>query len=143
MMMQRTAIADIVRNDPRYAYEAYEFMFEALAHTQKMLDKHPIDGEVEPGPEHHVSGPELLHGACDLARDEFGLLAKTVFRHWGIRRTDDIGEVVFNLIEAELLCQTEADHRSDFQNVFNIDRALTDGYTIDLTEVSWSKRGVR
>ena len=141
MTMQQPAIAEIVRNDPRYVYEAYEFMFEALGHTQKMLGKVPEDGDYDPGPQHHVNGPEILHGACDLARQEFGLLAKTVFHQWGIHRTDDIGEIVFNLIEAELLCRTDSDHRTDFQDVFDIDRALGDGYTIALDEVAWSKRG--
>ena len=140
MTMQQPGIAEIVRHDPRFAYEAYEFMFEALAHTQKMFGK-ISDEEEESGPQHHVSGPEILEGACDLAREEFGLLAKTVFHQWGIHRTGDIGEIVFNLIEAELLCQTESDHRSDFENIFDIDRALTDGYTIVLDPVAWGKRG--
>jgi uncharacterized repeat protein (TIGR04138 family) len=141
MPMHQTAIAEIVRHDPRYPYEAYEFMFEALAHTQKALGKVPEDGDFEPGPEHHVSGPELLRGACELARLEFGLLAKTVFHQWGVHRTGDLGDIVFNLIEAELLCRTDSDHRSDFQDVFDVDRALSEGFTINLDAVAWSKRG--
>jgi uncharacterized repeat protein (TIGR04138 family) len=141
MTMHQNAIFEIVRRDPRYAYQAYDFMFEALAHTQKKLGKVPEEGNFDPGPEYHVKGPELLHGACDLARQEFGLLAKAVFRQWGIHRTGDVGEIVFNLIEAELLCQTDSDHRSDFENVFDIDRELTEGYPINLDEVAWGKRG--
>ncbi len=143
MRTQQPAIIEIVRNDPRYAYEAYEFMFEALAHTQRTLGKIAEEREYESSPQHHVSGPELLHGACELAREEFGLLAKVVFRQWGLLRTDDIGEIVFNLIESELLCQTETDHRSDFQDVFDIDRALTEGYTIEMSELAWGNRGGR
>lgn len=142
MTTQQPAIVDICRHDPRYMYEAYEFMFEALAHTQKLFERISVESD-EVGIPHHVSGPELLEGACDLAREEFGLLARTVFRQWGINRTDDIGEIVFNLIDAELLCRTEHDHRSDFQNVFDIDRALCDDYKIELTEVAWNKRDSR
>jgi len=29
----------VVRRDPRYAYEAYEFVFQALEYTQKMLGR--------------------------------------------------------------------------------------------------------
>jgi uncharacterized repeat protein (TIGR04138 family) len=143
MTMQQPAIAEIVRNDPRYAYEAYEFIFDALAHTQKLVGKAPEYEDDEPSPRHHVNGPEILQGACDLAREEFGLLANVVFRQWGIHRSDDIGEIVFNLIEAELLCRTDSDHRSDFQNALDLDRALSDGYSFSLGEVAWSKRGSR
>ncbi len=138
--MQQPAIADIVRHDPRFMYEAYEFMFEALAHTQKLFGKVPEDGDYEPGPQHHVNGPELIEGSCDLARHEFGLLAPLVFRQWGIHRSGDIGEIVFNLIEAELLCRTESDHRADFQDVCDIGRALSEGFTIALDAVAWNKR---
>ena len=141
MTMQHPEIAEMVRRDPRYPYEAYEFMFEVLGHTQKMLGRIPCDREEEP--EHHVSGPELLRGAVDLAREEFGLLARTVFHLWGIQRTGDIGELIFNLIDSRLLSKTESDHRSDFENVFDLDRALTEGFTIPLDEISWSKRGKR
>ena len=55
-------------------------------------------------------------------------MARTVFRQWGIRRTDDLGEIVFNLIEASLLSKTDADDRADFHDVFDLDQALTDGF---------------
>ncbi len=143
MTMQQPAIVEIVRNDPRYAYEAYEFMFEALSHTQKLMGKVPEDSDEEPSAQHHVSGPEILQGACDLAREEFGLLAGVVFRQWGIHRSDDVGEIVFNLIDAELLCRTETDHRSDFHDALDLNRALSDGYSFSLNEAAWGKRGSR
>jgi len=139
-MMHQAEIIEIVRNDPRYACEAYAFMFEALHHTQKALGRVPERSETDPGPQHHVSGVELLHGACELARQEFGLMARVVFHQWGIHRTDDIGEIVFNLIEAELLSKTEHDERGDFRDVFDLDRALTEGFTISLDELAWNKR---
>ena len=100
--MHHPKLEDLVRQDPRYAYEAYEFTFAALAHTQKLLGRvPPRDGPAEQ--EYHVSGRELMEGARDLALREFGLMAKTVFHQWGIRKTDDFGEIVFNLIEAGLI----------------------------------------
>src|SRR5262245_7811383 len=129
--MRHPEIAEIVRRDRRYAYEAYEFIFEALGHTQKMVGRVPAAGST-PGHEHHVSGKEILQGAVDLARQEFGFLARTVFSQWGLRRTDDLGEIVFNLIEANLLSKTDADSRADFHEVFDLDRALTEGFNINL-----------
>ena len=136
-------IADVVRRDPRYAIEAYEFLLQSLSHTQKLLGRVPFHEPREPGEEHHVCGRELLQGTCDLARKEFGFLAKTVFRQWGIQRTDDIGEIIFNLIEAHVLTKTENDNRNDFHNVFEIDRILTEGFSIPQDEGIWSKRSGR
>jgi uncharacterized repeat protein (TIGR04138 family) len=131
-----TKLAKVVTDDPRYCYEAYEFVFQALHHAQKMLGREPIaEGAVEPDAKHHVSGPELLAGARSLALQEFGLMARTVFHMWGIRRTDDFGEIVFNLIEAELMNKTPEDNRADFRGVFDLDEALTRGYEIELDEV--------
>lgn len=138
--MKHPQIAEIVRRDRRFAYEAYEFVFEALGHTQKRVGRVP-DEEETPGEEHHVSGKEILEGAVDLARQEFGFMARTVFHQWGIRRTDDLGEIVFNLIEASLLSKTDADSRADFHDVFDLDRALTDGFAIRLTDGAPAHRG--
>jgi uncharacterized repeat protein (TIGR04138 family) len=141
--MRHPEITEIVRRDRRYAYEAYEFVFEALGHTQKRVGRVPTGGEPL-GNEHHVSGREILEGAVDLAREEFGFMARTVFEQWGIRSTDDLGEIVFNLIESGLLSKTDSDSRADFQGVFKLDRALAEGYTINLKgEPSQVRRGGR
>jgi len=133
MSMHHPKLAEIVRKDPRYAYEAYEFVFAALAHTQKLLDRLPREGD-EPGRHHHVSGPELLKGVRDLALREYGLMARTVFRMWGIDKTDDFGEIVFNLVESNLMSKTTEDSRKDFQAVFDLDKALVQDYHIRLED---------
>jgi uncharacterized repeat protein (TIGR04138 family) len=133
--MHHSVLADIVRRDPRYSYEAYEFIFEALNFTQKKLGRVPRGQQAsEVGPQHHVSGPELLDGVRELALREFGLMARTVFRLWGIQKTGDFGEIVFNLVESNLMSKTDEDTRTDFQNVFDLDEALLRGYQIRLDE---------
>src|SRR5216684_3041349 len=119
MTMHHAGLADIVRRDPRFAYEAYEFVFEALRFTQRLLDRNPREeaGE-DPEPHHHISGRELLEGIRQLAVREFGLMARTVFRLWGINRTDDFGAIVFNLLEAKLMSKTDQDSLDDFHNVY-------------------------
>jgi uncharacterized repeat protein (TIGR04138 family) len=136
-------IWDLVRLDPRYAIEAYQFVLEALNHTQNLLGRSHENTSTEPSVESHVNGPELLEGACVYAIKEFGLMAKTVFHMWGIRRTDDIGEIVFNMIECGMLSKTERDSRADFHNVFNLDQILTEGFSIETDESVWHKRGSR
>jgi uncharacterized repeat protein (TIGR04138 family) len=133
MSQHQPKLFDIVRRDPRYAYEAYEFIFAALQHTLEMLGRRAGDDD-SPGEKAglHVSGPELLDGVRDLALREFGLMARTVFHRWGIDRTDDFGEIVFNLIEAQLMSKTEEDSRRDFQGIYDLDEALVQGYQIEL-----------
>src|SRR5262245_54887435 len=138
MTVFHPGLAEVVRNDPRYAYEAYEFVFFALHHTQKMLGREPDEGEppargaardaAPAGEPHHVNGPELLRRIRDLALREFGRMARTVFRMWGIDRTDDFGEIIFNLIDAGMMSKTAEDKREDFCGVYDLDRALLEGF---------------
>jgi uncharacterized repeat protein (TIGR04138 family) len=132
--MHHAGLAELVARDPRYAYEAYEFVYEALNHTQKLLGRTAPTDPAQVEKEHHVSGKELLEGIRDLALREFGLMARTVFHLWGIQRTDDFGEIVFNLVEANLMSKTDEDTRQDFHEVYNLDQALVQGYRIELEE---------
>jgi uncharacterized repeat protein (TIGR04138 family) len=128
-------LISVVRRDPRYAYEAYEFVFQALEHTQKILGRAALDERADPTEaRHHVSCRQLLEGIRAFALQEFGLMARVVFQMWGIRRTDDFGEIVFNLIEAELMSKTTDDSRADFHEVFDLDEALVGGFRIVLEE---------
>jgi uncharacterized repeat protein (TIGR04138 family) len=131
--MHHPKLEELVRRDPRYAYEAYEFIFGALAHTQKMLGRLPPEG-APPGQDHHVSGPQLLEGVRDLALREFGLMARAVFRIWGVNRTADFGEIVFNLVEAGLMSKTAEDDRLDFADVYDLDQVLVRDYKIELPD---------
>jgi uncharacterized repeat protein (TIGR04138 family) len=139
MTMHHTGLAEVVRKDPRFAYEAYEFVFAALHHTQKLLGRQPreVVGE-RPGEKaevhNHVTGRELLFGIRDLALREFGLMARIVFRMWGISKTGDFGDIVFNLVDSNLMSKTNEDTRADFQDVFDLDQALVQEYRIQLDD---------
>jgi len=135
-------ILDLTREDPRFAYEAYVFVADAVSHTQAQLGRRPSDGpDEEDEPDHHVSGAELLRGACDLAVREFGMMAPVVFRHWGIRTTDDFGDLVFKLIKAGQLSKSDRDDLDDFHDVFDLEKALTDGFALRIGDAP--RRGDR
>jgi uncharacterized repeat protein (TIGR04138 family) len=110
-------LRDLIRKDPRYPFEAYRFLFEALEHTVRRI-----------GERRHVTGRELLDGIRSLALDQFGGLARMVLENWNIRRTDDFGEMVFNLVQAELMGKTDSDRKEDFQDVFDFEEAFPRTY---------------
>ncbi len=61
-------------------------------------------------------------------------MAPVVFRQWNIRATDDIGNIVFNLIRAERLSKSDRDDPDDFHDVFDIEKALTEGFAITVSD---------
>ena len=112
----------ICQADARYDAEAYVFLREALEYTAKTREK-PLKG-----PGHHVSGQELSEGFRDLALKSFGPIALHVLNDWGLYRTEDIGELVFNLVEAGELGKTEEDKRADFANGYNFETVFKKPY---------------
>lgn len=124
-------ILDLIREDARYAYEAYEFVCDAVTYTQDKLGRAVDEDERE---DKHVSGGELLRGACELAVREFGMMAPLVFKMWGVRTTDDFGEMVFRLISTERLSKSDRDDPADFHDVFDLTEVLTSGFELTLGE---------
>lgn len=120
-------IRAIRRRDPRYAPEAYEFVFQALAHTIARV-----------GERRHVSARELLEGIREHALHRFGQLALLVFERWGLRGTDDFGEIVFNLIDDKLMGRTESDTREDFHAVYDFHEAFGEAQPL---KVEWGDEG--
>jgi uncharacterized repeat protein (TIGR04138 family) len=134
-------ILELCRQSPRYAYEAYEFVCEAVTFTQQLLGRCGPDDDLEV--DHHVSGAELLHGVCELALREFGMMASVVFRQWGIHTTDDIGTIVFNLIAVGRLNKSDRDSPEDFHDLFDLHKVLTKNFTILLEQPHSLRRSER
>jgi len=134
-------ILELCREDSRFAYEAYEFVCEAVTYTQTKLGRMSPD-EDDPSDDHHVSGEELLRGTCELAIREFGMMAPVVFKQWGVRTTDNIGEIVFKLIHVKRLSKSDRDDPDDFHDLFDLYQALTEGFALTLGDAT-AKRGER
>jgi len=121
LVKRQAAFRKAAAKNPRYKVDAYLFVCEALGYTC-----HKLDGKRD------VSGRELVEGACDLALERFGFLARTVLEHWGITRTDDIGEIVFTLVDVGLLGKSPRDSRADFHDLCDLRQVLDERYRIDL-----------
>jgi uncharacterized repeat protein (TIGR04138 family) len=112
----------ILAKDSRYARDAYSFVRESLDHTQKQVSKE------NKGAVRHITGQELLEGIRQLALNQFGPMAVTVLEEWGIHNSRDFGEIVFNMVEIELLAKTENDNRDDFNNGYDFTDAFRKPY---------------
>lgn len=111
------AFARIGERDSRYHERGFLFVLAALEYAQGRL-----------AARRHLSGQELSWACRDFALEQFGLLAPTVLRHWGIAGTGDIGCIVYHLIDVGLLARQPSDRIEDFDRVFDFDEVFTDGY---------------
>ncbi len=101
---------------PRFHGKAYLFLLSALQEVQ---------GLEKP---RHISGPELADGVRRLALGRFGPLSRTVLQHWGIHSTEDLGDIVFALVECDVLIRQEGDSPEDFRDVFDFEEAFEQDY---------------
>lgn len=115
------SLLKLLNKDKRYDRAAYSFVMASLDFITKKL-----------GRKGHVSGGELLEGIREYALEQYGPLARTVLEHWGIQTTNDVGEIVFNLIESEILGKTEQDTKDEFDNSFDFKTAFDKGYKYTL-----------
>jgi uncharacterized repeat protein (TIGR04138 family) len=116
------AVADIVARDRRYDSEAYHFVHKALGQTVSKLRGQEL---VE---HRHINGPELLQGIVDLGLAEYGPMALPVFETWGIKCSEDVGMMVFLLIETGAFGRSEEDRVEDFCGIFDFQEALLRPY---------------
>jgi uncharacterized repeat protein (TIGR04138 family) len=112
------AVDAVVAADPSYAADAYGFLQGVLADAVKAQRK-STGGE-----DRHVCGPELLEAFRRRALCDFGPMAKTVFDEWGVERCEDVGEMVFKLIEAGAFGKSERDQREDFAGGYDFHEAF-------------------
>jgi len=119
------AVAQILKEDPRYAPEAYPFIREALDFATQSLKK-PSEG-----PGRHVTAAELLEGIRQYALKEYGPMAMTVLNAWGIRQCTDFGQIVFNLVNKEFLGKTDDDSVRDFDGGYDFETAFRAPFTPD------------
>ncbi len=139
MLDPKHPLAELLRRDQRYEFDAYVFVFDALRYGQEHLGLgHPTDGPDdgsllgegggdetgEDEEERHVTGAELCRAIQQYAIDQYGYLARNVLEHWGIRSTGDFGEIVFNLIDIGQMRKTDSDRREDFNGVYDFDEAF-------------------
>lgn len=117
------ALEAIVRDDSRYAVGAYIFVRMGLDYTIKRLaarDKTRKD--------RNVSAAELLDGIRAFALESFGQMAYTLLSEWGVKTCSDFGNIVFNLVDAQILSAAKGDKIEDFYNGYDFKEAFVAPY---------------
>ena len=117
-MQFEQSVLSILKRDKRFDPQAYLFLKDALDFTLKRI------AESNEGQARHVTGKELLEGFRDLALDQFGPMASTLMREWGVRKCLDVGDMVFLLIEEQVFGKQDSDRREDFSEVFDFEESL-------------------
>ena len=114
----RDGIMDQIRlRERRFHERAYLFVLAALEYCQTNLTER-----------RHITGRELAQACRDLALERYGVMARLVLEHWGVRETIDIGDIVFALVDTGLLISQPHDSRDDFTAVFDFDQAFEREY---------------
>ena len=125
-------IIELLKEDPRYKLDAYYFVREALSFAQDQLSMgEPGEFNEEMGArERHLTGQQLCEAIRQFAIDQYGFMALTVLRSWGINKTGDFGEIVYNMIRAELMKKSDNDRREDFNDVYDFEEVFRDEFEI-------------
>ena len=116
------AVDSICREDTRYNQDAYAFIRDALEATLKRRKKTRKDSSA------HATAAELLEGFRQHAIQEFGPMAITVLSYWGVRNAEDVGNLVFNLIEAGVFGKASEDTIESFRKGLDFKEAFVDPF---------------
>lgn len=129
-------LLQLITEDTRYPLEAYQFVRDALAYAQEILQmgRPAPPAKSDADEERHLTGQELCEAARQYAIQQYGMLALVVLKNLGIHSTSDIGEIVYNLIRVKLMKKSPTDRREDFNDVYDFAEAFNDPTTF--TEIA-------
>jgi uncharacterized repeat protein (TIGR04138 family) len=116
-------LEEVIRRDGRYPLEAFAFLHEGLARAVKEMYGQESE---KPGPR-HVDGRQLCRSLRQEALERWGLLAPAVLARWNIRATLDFGQMVYLLVNNNLMQKTDTDSLEDFRDVYPFETAFRPG----------------
>ncbi|UDQ98052.1 Minf_1886 family protein [Lentisphaerota bacterium WC36G] len=126
-------IAVILSKDSSYPKDAYQLITDVIHAASK--EQHSSQKQ-----SHHIGAKKIVQSVIDYAIKEYGFFASEVLVKLNLINAIDVGKVVFNLIEVELLHQSEDDSLSDFDYDCNIIQALTQhqkNYTVRSDQIKF------
>lgn len=133
MKQPQHPLIKMLQDDPRYPLAAYEFVREALTYAQKNVRTSTATKGAQGArtdEDRHLTGQQLCEAIRRFALEQFGYMALTVFRSWGIRRTSDFGDIVYNLIAIGEMKKSKKDRREDFNDVYDFEHVFRNDFHI-------------
>jgi uncharacterized repeat protein (TIGR04138 family) len=121
-------LQQVLERDPRYPVQAYQFVRDALTYAHDVMGLGRVESDELEEVERHLTGQQLCEAGRHLALEQYGLMAKCVLNNWGISSTSDIGEIVYNMIGADLMRKSPTDRREDFDDVFDFQKVFRDEF---------------
>lgn len=112
----------------RYPLDAFNFVRRGLDHTVQAIHEQPDQLSER---ERHVSAQQLLEGIRQFALDEYGQMARLMLQRWNIHRTEDIGQIVFEMVNAGVMQATEQDDIQDFAEGYDFETAFEVAIPVD------------
>lgn len=112
------ALDAVLHADARYARASFHFLRDVLESLQTV-------GRGVRRKNVRVAAADLLECIRQEAIRQFGPMAATVFEDWGIRSSDDIGEMVYLLMGHGIVMRDSEDRREDFSGVYDFATALS------------------
>lgn len=108
------SFADITAKDPRYDARSYALLMDCVHFLGR-----------ERG---HMSSCDIMDEFKERALDQYGPMAYTVLREWGLASTEDIGEMMFNLVEFNRVRKDDEDRQEDFCGGYDFEEAFLGPY---------------
>lgn len=106
---------DIVAKDPRYQPRAYALLVDVV---------HYLSGSEAL----HVTGEDVLEEFKERTLDLFGPMSYTVLTEWGVTCTEDIGEMMFNLVDGNRIARDDDDSPEAFVGGYDFKEAFLGPY---------------
>lgn len=118
-------LIELLKQDARYHLQAYQFVRDALGYAQRVLQMPASDVASQKGEgEHHITGQQLCEAIRQYSLNQYGYMAKVVLNSWGVYKTGDFGEIVYNLIRIKQMKKSREDRREDFDEVYDFETAF-------------------
>ena len=112
------AVEEVLKSNSNYSADAYYFLQEVL--LQAVEKQRKLSG----GENKHVSGFELLESFRERMLKQFGPMSMTLLGEWGVSCTEDVGKMVFNLIEVGAFGKSKQDEEKDFVEVYDFEEVF-------------------
>lgn len=110
-------LAQVV-SETKYPVDAFHFVRHSLDYAMRVAHQNPYE---LPERERHMSARQLSEGILEFAILQFGPHARATLQGWNIYSSDDVGQIVYAMVDGGLMQVNEDDLASDFDSLFTLD----------------------